>query len=289
MTTSDRRSLDGKIAFVSAAGRGIGRAIAIGLAEAGAAVAVNSYGEKTTHGTAEAITATGAETLPIVGDITDPETILSAVEKTLERFGRIDILVNNVGAGPKDRPVNEPHALGPAAALWDALYDQNLRAAVLMTEAVTPHLIKQGHGKIIHVSSIAGKTSLSDRMLQTFAHPAYGAMKAALCHYTTTLAEILGPHGINVNAVCPGIVWTDAWKANAENAVAHVPEFKGQDARAWFEGIARGDYPDIFDRTPLRREQTVEDVADAVVFLGSEAAKNITGQSMMVDGGMVKV
>jgi NAD(P)-dependent dehydrogenase (short-subunit alcohol dehydrogenase family) len=289
MTTSNQTSLDGKVALVSAAGRGIGRAIAIGLANAGAHVAVNSYGKNTTEDTAEAVRATGSESLPLVGDITDPEMILSAVERAHEHFGRIDILVNNVGAGPKEIPARESHALGAAASLWDALYDQNLRAAVLMTEAVMPHMIEQGYGKIIHVSSIAGRSSLSDRMLQTFAHPAYGAMKAALCHYATTLAEILGPHGINVNAVCPGIVWTDSWKANAENAVASLPEFEGQDPREWFKGIARGDYPEIFDRTPLRREQTVEDVADAVVFLSSEASRNITGQSLMVDGGMVKI
>jgi meso-butanediol dehydrogenase/(S,S)-butanediol dehydrogenase/diacetyl reductase len=289
MTRLNRRALDGKVALVSAAGRGIGRAIAIGLADAGASVAINSYGEETTHGTAEAIREAGAEALPLVGDITDPETIISAAGSTIEHFGQIDILVNNVGAGPKEMPDTEPHALGAAAALWDALYDQNLRAAVLMTEAVVPAMIKQAQGKIVHVSSIAGKTSLSDRMLKFFTHPAYGAMKAALCHYTTTLAETLGPRGINVNAVCPGIVWTDSWEKNAENAVATLPQFKGQDARGWFEGIARGEYPEIFDRTPLRREQTVEDIADAVVFLSSEAARNITGQSLMVDGGMVKV
>jgi meso-butanediol dehydrogenase/(S,S)-butanediol dehydrogenase/diacetyl reductase len=273
---------------VSAAGRGIGRAIALGLAESGATVVVNSFAQETTQATAQAIRDTGSVALPIAGDITDPNTILSTVASAIDEFGRIDILVNNVGAGPKDLPARESHALGPIAALWDALYDQNLRAAMLMTEAVLPHMIERNDGKIVNVSSIAGKTSLSDQMLKAFAHPAYGAMKAALCHYTTTLAEIHGPQGINVNAVCPGIVWTDAWRSNAENAVAHLPPFKGQDPREWFEGIARGDYPEIFDRTPLRREQTVEDIADAVVFLASDAARNITGQSLMVDGGMVK-
>jgi len=289
MSKPNRRSLDGKVALVSAAGRGIGRAIAIGLAEAGASVALNSYGDETTESTAEAVRAVGSDALPLPGDITDPDTILSTVDRTLAHFGRIDILVNNVGAGPKEMPEREAHALGPVAALWDALYDQNLRAAMLMTEAVVPKMVEQGHGKIVQVSSIAGRTSLSDRMLKMFTHPAYGAMKAALCHYTTTLAETLGPRGINVNAVCPGIVWTDSWKANAEGAVASQPQWKGLDARAWFDGIGRGDYPEIFDRTPLRRDQTVEDVADAVVFLASEAARNITGQSLMVDGGMVKL
>ena len=289
MTKSNRRTLDGKVALVSAAGRGIGRGIAVGLAEAGASVAINSYGEDTTNETAEAVRALGSDALPLAGDITDPDTILATTARALEHFGRIDILVNNVGAGPKTMPENEDHPLGPVAGLWDALYDQNLRAAVLMTEAVVPKMIEQGHGRIVQVSSIAGKTSLSDRMLRMFAHPAYGAMKAALCHYTTTLAETLGPRGINANAVCPGIVWTDAWRKNAPAAVTSQPQWKGMQARDWFEGIARGDYPEIFDRTPLRREQTVEDVADAVVFLASEAARNITGQSLMVDGGMVKV
>ncbi len=84
-------------------------------------------------------------------------------------------------------------------------------------------------------------------------------------------------------------MYTDAWRANAERIVETVPRFQGQDPRAWFEGIARGDYPDIFETTPLRREQTVEDIGNAVVFLVSNDSMNITGQSLMVDGGMVKL
>ena len=114
-------------------------------------------------------------------------------------------------------------------------------------------------------------------------------MKAALISYTQTLAETLGPDNINVNAVCPGIVYTDSWKGSAERAVKHIPEYKGMDPRQWFEGIFTGDYPDVFDRTPLRREQTVEDIGRAVNFLVSEDSMNITGQTLMVDGGMVKI
>jgi NAD(P)-dependent dehydrogenase (short-subunit alcohol dehydrogenase family) len=134
-----------------------------------------------------------------------------------------------------------------------------------------------------------GRSSLSAKMLETFVHPSYGAMKAGLISYTQTLAEMLGPHNINVNAVCPGIVYTDAWRGNAERAVTAVPEFIGMDPREWFEGIFRGDYPEIFDRTPLGREQTVEDIGKAVVFLVSDDSMNITGQSLMVDGGMIKL
>ena len=158
-----------------------------------------------------------------------------------------------------------------------------------MTEAVVPHMRQRNSGKIIMISSIAGRASLSDKMLQYFVPPSYGAMKAALVNYTQTQAELLGPHNINVNAVCPGIVYTDAWAGNAERAVQTIEQFKGMEPRAWFEGIPRGDYPEIFDRTPLRREQTVEDIGHAVVFLVSEDAMNITGQSLMVDGGMIKL
>ena len=92
-----------------------------------------------------------------------------------------------------------------------------------------------------------------------------------------------------MNSVCPGIVYTDAWAGNSARAVKAIPEFKGMEARAWFEGIARGDYPHIFDSTPLRREQTVEDIGNAVVFMVSSDSINITGQCLMVDGGMVKI
>ena len=281
--------LEGKVALVSAAGRGIGRAIAVALAEAGARVVVNSYGEETTEATAKAVEDAGSRALAFPGDITRAPVILDCVQAALDAFGQIDILVNNVGAGPKEAIEPEDHVLGPAAAMWDVMYAQNLRPAVLMTEAVLPHMRAAGGGKIINISSIAGRHSLSDGMLKFFTPPAYGAMKAALVSHTQTMAELYGPDNINVNAICPGIVWTDAWLGNATRAVKTLPQFDGQDPREWFEGIARGDYPDLFDRTPMRREQTVEDIGNAAVFLASDKSANITGQSLMVDGGMIKI
>jgi NAD(P)-dependent dehydrogenase (short-subunit alcohol dehydrogenase family) len=282
-------NLAGRTALVTAAGRGIGRGIALALAEAGADLVVNSYGEDTTAAVAGEIEAMGRQVLARPGDITRGDRILEVVDAALERFGRIDVLVNNVGAGPKSAPKPEPGPLGPTAALWDALYAQNLRPVVLMSEAVIPHMKARAAGSIVNISSIAGKASLSDKLLRHFVHPSYGAMKAAVVSYTHTLAEMLGPSGIRVNAVCPGIVYTDAWRANAERAVETIPEFAGKDPRQWFEGLARGDYPDWIDRTPLRRPQTVEDIARAVRFLVSDDAANITGQSLMVDGGMIKL
>ncbi len=281
--------LEGKVALVTAAGRGIGKGIALALAREGARLVVNSFAADTTAATVAEIAAQGVDVVSLVGDITDPNKILEMRNLALDSFGQIDILVNNVGAGPKSAIEPEDHELGMAAALWDALYAQNVKPLVLMSEAVIPHMRERQTGKIIHISSIAGRASLSDKMLEYFVHPSYGAMKAALINLTQTQAESLGPHNINVNSVCPGIVYTDAWKGNAERAVKTIPEFKGQDAREWFEGIARGDYPHIFDRTPLRREQTVADIGNAVVFLTSDDSLNITGQSLMVDGGMVKL
>ena len=286
---ADEQKLIGKVALVTAAGRGIGRGIAESLAAAGAQVVVNSFSADTTQATVDAIQAAGGVAIAHVGDITDADVILEMRDLALASYGQIDILINNVGAGPKTGMEPGAHELGMPAALWDGLYTQNLKAAVLMTEAVLPHMRGRRAGKLIYLTSIAGRASLSDQMLSAFVHPAYGAMKAALVNYTQTQAELLGPYNINVNAVAPGIVYTDAWAGQSARAVKTMPEFQGMEPRAWFEGIARGDYPRIFDRTPLRREQTVEDIAAAVRFLVSEDSMNITGQCLMVDGGMVKI
>jgi meso-butanediol dehydrogenase/(S,S)-butanediol dehydrogenase/diacetyl reductase len=282
-------NLEGQVALVTAAGRGIGRGIAESLAEAGASLVINSYSEATVRETAALCEAKGAQVEICTGDITDRDKMIEMREQALSTFGQIDILVNNVGAGPKSAIEPDAHELGPSQAIWDALYRQNLLPVVLMSEAVIPHMKAQRRGKIVHISSIAGKVPFSDKMLEYFVHHSYGAMKAALISFTQTQSELLGPFNINVNSVCPGVIYTDSWKQNSERAVTMIDEFKGQDPREWFEGISRGDYPHIFDRTPLRREQTVEDIGRAVVFLTSDHSVNITGQSLMVDGGMVKV
>lgn len=282
-------NLEGKVAIVSAAGRGIGKGIAKCLAESGTTVVVNSYGEDTTQGTVDEIRSAGGTAVGIPGDITTADKILEVVETTLDQFGQIDILVNNVGAGPKttDEPPAGP--LGPVEGLWNALYKQNLLPVVLMSEAVVPHMRERKYGKIVNISSIAGKSSFSATMLRHFVPPSYCAMKAALVSYTQTLADLVGGDNINVNTVSPGIVYTDAWAGNAARAVKHIPEYQGRDARDWFEGIFVDEYPTVFDRTPLRREQTVEDIGRAVNFLVSDDSMNITGQTLMVDGGMVKI
>lgn len=281
--------LKDKTAIVSAAGRGIGRAIALSLASEGATVVVNSYGVETTQSTVDEIINAGGNAIAMPGDITDAYRINEVVTETMATQGRIDILVNNVGAGPKETDTPPEHPLAPVEAVWNAIYRQNLLPVVMMTEAVVPHMKTAHQGKIVHISSIAGLGSFSPAMLTSFVHPSYNAMKAALINYTKTMADLLGPDNINVNAICPGLVYTDSWKSNAERAVEHIPAFKGMDPRQWFEGIFNDDYPNIFDRTPLRREQTTQDMGNAVNFLVSDDSMNITGQTLVVDGGMVKL
>ena len=147
---------------------------------------------------------------------------------------------------------------------------------------------EQKRGKIVNISSIAGRFTQPGLRIPYLRSAAYSAMKAGLISYTRVLAERVGPDNINVNCVCPGIVYTDAWKRNSQRVIEIEPEFKGMDLREWFIGIAQGKYPHIFLPTPLRREQTVEDIAHAVVFLVSDDSMNITGQTLNVDGGMIK-
>ena len=279
--------LEGKIAIVTAAGRGIGRAIALCLAEEGADVVVNSYSEDTTARTADEVKALGRRAAAMPGDITKADMIYQVVQQSINAFGKIDIVVNNVGAGPKTSKEPGPGPLGRTEAHWDALYEQNLKAPVLMCEAVAPHFIEQKSGKIVNISSIAGRVALPEKLQQRIVPQSYSTMKTGLISYTQTLAERLGPYNINVNCVCPGIVYTDDWNRNSKRMVETIPEFKGQEVREWFVGIAQGKYPDMFSSTPLRREQTVEDCGRAVVYLVSEGAMNITGQTLNVDGGMV--
>jgi len=277
--------LEGKVAIVTAAGRGIGRGIAVCLAEEGANVVVNSYQEETTKSTVEEVKKAGRKSLGIAGDITKPDIMLKVFNDAVKTFGRIDILVNNVGLTSKTPKEPGSGPLGEIIAMWDTQYEQSLKPTVLMCEVIAPHFIENKSGKIVNIASIAGKFGFP-------ASGAYGSMKAGLIRYTQGLADRLGPSNINVNCVCPGMVYTDAWKFVSEMTVNNTAEFKDMEPREWFLGILEGKHQFGGDvptpMTPMKREQTVEDIGQAVVFLVSEDSRNVTGQSFNVDGGMVK-
>ena len=259
--------LEGKTAIVTAAGRGIGRVIALCMAEEGADVVVNSFREETTANVADEVRKLGRNSLGVPGDITNPDLI--------------EHLVNNIGGGSKARKEVEGF-LGDVQAEWDAMYRQNLRSTVLMCEALALYFIQQKSGKIVNISSGAGRCS------SPTASASYGSMKAAVITFSQYLADKLGPYNINVNCICPGLVYTDVWKEKSKGYVESIPEYRGIDPREWFVGFLAGKYPRLALNTPLRREQTEVDMGHAVVFLVSEDARNITGQALNVDGGRVK-
>ncbi len=280
--------LNGKVSLISACGRGIGKEIALTLAREGSDLVVNSYSEENTQALARALEALGVKVVAIAGDVTQPDVIMQMVDGAIDAFGKIDILVNNVG-GSSDSSIDEDaHPLAKVAAAWDGTFATSLKAPVLMCEAVLPHFVEQKSGKIINMSSMAGRPGMPHVDLVPIPS-SYHSTKAGLIRYTQVLADQVGRHNINVNAICPGIIFTDAWREISEAMVKNHPQFKGEDAREWFVGIGQGKYVgEGLPLTPMRREQTTEDIAEAVLFLASDAAANITGQTLNIDGGMVK-
>ena len=280
--------LDGKVSLISACGRGIGKEVALTLAKAGSNVVINSFSSENTQALANEIEGLGAKVVSVAGDITKSSVILEMVSAGIDAFGKIDILVNNVGGGSADEIVDQDNPLAEVEAIWDGTYAMSLKAPVLMCEAVMPHLIERKSGKIINMSSLAGRPGMPHVDLVPLSS-SYHSAKAGLIRYTQLLADQLGRHNINVNAICPGIIYTDGWRDLSEAMVANHPEYKGEDPRQWFLGVAEGRYAgEGMPLTPLRREQTTADIAEAVLFLASDAAANITGQTLNVDGGMAK-
>jgi meso-butanediol dehydrogenase/(S,S)-butanediol dehydrogenase/diacetyl reductase len=280
--------LDGKVSLVSACGRGIGKEVALTLAREGSNLVINSFSDENTQALAKEIEGLGVKVVAIAGDITGSAVILEMVAAAIDAFGKIDIVVNNVGGGSARDIDDKDNPLAEVEALWDGTYKMSLKAPVLMCEAVMPHLIEQKSGKIINMSSMAGRPGMPHVDLVPLS-ASYHSTKAGLIRYTQVLADQVGRHNINVNAICPGIIYTDGWREIAEDMVKNHPRYRGEDAREWFVGVGEGRYlGEGLPHTPMRREQTTADIAEAVLFLASDAAANITGQTLNVDGGMVK-
>ena len=262
--------LDGKVAIVTGAGRlrGIGRGAAVAFARLGADVVLTGTGRdpstfppdekevgwRDIESSAEQVSALGVRALPLVVDVADEASVDAMVARTLEEFGRIDILVNNAAyaRGPDRVPLLE---LDPA--ILQKVVDVKIRGTFLCSKAVARVLIEQGEGgKIVNVSSGAGKRGGASAL-------AYNAACFAQVGMTQSLAAELGPHGINVNCVCPGAVDTSR-----------------------VDDIGRGEaWETIAQNTPIRRTGTDEEVGAIIVHLCTGATSWITGQSINVDGG----
>jgi NAD(P)-dependent dehydrogenase (short-subunit alcohol dehydrogenase family) len=243
--------------LVTGGADGLGRATVDRLARDGYPVVVTDVNGPGAQAAAAEINERGQTALGLKMDVTDPASVDGAVTRAVSEFGGLIGLVNNAGVG---RAVP---FLEMSEADWDWVFQVNCKGTFLTSKAVLPHLVAQGRGSVVNMSSIAGRDGYP-----LWAH--YTASKHAIIGLTRALARELGPMGVRVNAVCPGAIATQMWGAEAQQT---------DDPEAALATMAAS--------MPLRRPQTAADVAAAVAFLLSDDAASITGQSLGVDGGLV--
>ena len=261
-------TLDGCIALVTGAGRGIGAAIALRYARAGASVAVADLDESNARSTAEQIRALGATADAFTVDVREPAQSQAMVARVVQRFGRLDVLINNAGV------IRVRSLLDTTPDDWDFIQSVNARGLFFALQAGARQMLRQSplgpgrpRGKVINIASIAGRGGRA--MLG-----AYSASKATVINITQTAAMEFAPD-LTVNSICPGAVGTDMWK---------------QIDREWSEHEQRPPGSVWQERTrniPMKRPETPEDLTGMAVFLASADADYITGQSYNVDGGLV--
>ncbi|OPY05211.1 MAG: 3-oxoacyl-(acyl-carrier-protein) reductase FabG [Syntrophaceae bacterium PtaB.Bin038] len=260
MKTADLFRLDGKVALVTGGGRGIGKFIATGLAEAGANLVLASRKLKNLEAAAgELRQACGVEVLPVACDVAKEEDLDALVKAALERFGRIDILANNAGATWGAPTLKFP------LEQWDRIFNVNVRGVWILTQKVAGVMKAQGGGTVINISSI-----MAFRGSEEALHPAvpYNSTKAAINALTMNLAVKLAPFRIRVNAIAPGFFRTDMM------AYIETPEFKESYDRA-------------MELVPMRRFGDADDMKGVAVFLASDASAYMTGHVLVNDGGFL--
>jgi 3-oxoacyl-[acyl-carrier protein] reductase len=242
--------LSGKVALVTGASRGIGKAIALALGKAGAKVACIARNEDKLKETAAAIIDAGGTATVHVCDVADAAGVQATVDAVVEVHGRLDILVNNAGI-TKD-------TLLPMMSDddWDKVIAANLRSVFLFTRAASKVMMRQRYGRIINMSSVSG-------IMGNPGQSNYSASKAGIIGFTQTVARELAKRKVTVNAICPGFIATDMAEALGEAIIEEVKK-----------------------RIPAQRIGEAEEIADAVLYLASDSASYITGQALVVDGGM---
>jgi NAD(P)-dependent dehydrogenase (short-subunit alcohol dehydrogenase family) len=253
-------NLVGKIGIVTGAARGIGRAIALGLAQEGMNLVTVDLQKNSMDILVDEIRTLGRGVLALEADVTSLESVEKMVRDTINKYGRIDVLVNNAGV-----VVAVPFT-DLTRADWDRVINVNLGGVFNCCKAVVPHMIKNKSGRIINISSVAGKKAAP-------LISAYSASKFGVIGLTQALALELGPHNITVNAVCPGFIQTTMWSNHLNPALSPV---MGIEADKVFDTFTRAN-------VPLQRPQTPEDIAQCVAFLCK--ADNISGVALNVDGG----
>jgi NAD(P)-dependent dehydrogenase (short-subunit alcohol dehydrogenase family) len=244
--------LTGKIALVTGASRGLGKHFALSLARAGADVAITSRTLDSLEETRQQIAALGRRVLPIALDVRDQKSIVAGVDAVQAQFGRIDVLVNNAGCN-----IRKP-ALEVTWEDWNTILDTNLRGVFFVAQAVAKHMVAAGRGRIINigsVTSVAGYAGLGP----------YGASRGGVKQLTASLAADWGPRGVTVNCLAPG------WFKTAQNGMLY-------ENAEWVKYLS--------DKIPLRRPGQIDDLTGPLLFLASDASVYVTGQILLVDGGI---
>jgi NAD(P)-dependent dehydrogenase (short-subunit alcohol dehydrogenase family) len=242
---------EGKVAMVTGAGQGIGRAIALSLAREGADVVVSDIVMETAKAVAEEIKSMGHRALAIKADVTKSKEVNEMIETGLHEMGRIDILVNNAGGSAREKAVEFAQS---KEEIWDSVIGRNLKGVLSCTRAVINHMIQRGSGKVVNIGSGAGVNGSPKKA-------DYSAAKAGVIGFTKAFAKEVGKYGINVNCVSPGVIRTAATEQ------------------------APGELVDAISKQALKRSGEPQDIANAVIFLASEEASFITGQNLVVCGG----
>jgi len=250
-----------RVALVTGAGQGIGRGIALSLARAGADVVVNDIVLEAAGDTAREIAELGRRSLAVQADVSDAAQVQAMVERAVAELGAVHILVNNAG-------IAQPAFITELSEeTWDRTMAVNLKSMFLCSKAVAPLMMAQRYGKIVNLSSKSGKQG---GLWLT----AYCASKFGVIGFTQSLAMDLAPYGVNVNAICPGQVYTPMWDNVLKQAYARKLDMDEDQVRDYYNS-----------KVPLGREVTLEEIGNVVVFLCSDQASYMTGQAINITGG----